>query len=115
MKLEKTNRDNQAKILNLKEQGKISTAELIAAVANKTIEAIASIDFEAANFLMRKIATIETEIGDGLLDLFEDFMKNLSPDREKIRKIQDEVDHAERLRNKVFKRLTDFFVFKRMV
>ena len=100
-KLEKENRQIHAKVLNLKDEGRISQEELINTAIFKILETIGSVDSDASNFLIRQIASIETEIGEALLDLFEEFIKNLGPDSKAIKELQNDVDHTERIRNKV--------------
>ena len=100
-KLEKENRQIHAKVLNLKDEDRISQEELINIAIFKILETIGSVDEDASNFLIRKIATIETEIGEALLDLFEEFIRNLGPDSRAIKELQNDVDHTERIRNKV--------------
>ena len=98
--LKKDLRDHVAELLRINDDRRKKVAVNMEERLVQRIGIIARHDYNSTYYIIRKIAEIESKIGNDMILLFEQFMRDLSPDRVKLRELQDFVDQSERKRNR---------------
>lgn len=104
-KLKKDLRDQIANLLQMNEANseRVNRNNNVINIEHRLLQRlviIAEHDYNSTYYMIRKIAQIEAKVGNDMIVLFEQFMRDLSTDRAKLRDVQDLVDQSERKRNR---------------